>query len=60
MIVFNYKAIKRIKKNRKKTDKTEKYFTQYTVDQRLKIIADLIINRLIEKKDGGDGNFNQM
>lgn len=52
--------MKRIKKNRKKTDKIEKYFTQYTVDQRLKIIADLIINRLIEKKDGGDGNFNQM
>lgn len=52
--------MKRIRKIRKKTDKTEKYFTQYTVDQRLKIIADLIINRLMEKRDGGDGDFNQM
>ena len=58
MIVFNYKAMKRLRKIRKKTDKIEKYFTQYTVDQRLKIIADLIINRLMEKKDGGDGDFN--
>lgn len=52
--------MKRIRKIRKKTDKTEKYFTQYTVDQRLKIIADLIINRLMEKRDGEDGEFNKM
>ena len=52
--------MKRLRKIRKKTDKIEKYFTQYTVDQRLKIITDLIINRLMEKRDGEDGEFNKM
>lgn len=51
--------MKRIRKTRKKDDRIEKYFNQYTVEQRLKIIANLIIDRLMEQERGEYGKFNK-
>jgi len=49
----------RIRKDKKKNDRIGQYFNQYTTEQRLKIIADLIINRLIEQENRGYGQLNQ-
>jgi len=48
-----------MKRIRKKNDKVDKYFTQYNTEQRLKILANLIIDRLIEQENRGDGKLNQ-
>lgn len=41
-------------KNKRKDD--NKFFNQYTTEERLKIIADLIIDRLLETKNKENGN----
>jgi hypothetical protein len=48
--------MKRIIKTQKKADRIEKDFNQSTVEERLKIIANLIIDRLMEQ---GNGKFNK-
>lgn len=50
--------MKKDKSTNETNSKIEKYFHQYTTEQRLKIIANLIIDRILEKGITNDRRDN--